>query len=64
MAVVSGKALSNRYQVGLAEDVDVGQLDLQHSVQRRQADGDELGRVAAVVSVDLGANATKNSIGG
>ena len=50
--------MSNRYQVGLAEDVNVGQLDLEHRVQRRQAHGDEFGRVAAVVGVDLGANST------
>jgi hypothetical protein len=43
----------NLYQVSFTEDVDVRQLDLKHRVERSQTDGNEFGRVAAIVSINL-----------
>ena len=45
--------LLNLYQVCFTEGVDVRQLDLKHRVERRKANGDEFGWVAAIVSVNL-----------
>ena len=39
------------YQVDLRQDVDVGQLEVQHGAQREHENGDILGRVRDIVCV-------------